>query len=489
MWRPRAFARPGAYRVRGGGFAVVQNDPACFESYHPDLGIELRASPAALVGGDLRAHPASTALAAWLTGASTQVLHAGAIAYEGAAALVIGASGAGKSTTVLACAMAGACFLGDDLILVESAGDDDAEPTVHCLFATLKLNTDSARALGAEAWPSLGVTSKNKAVIAVGQKLRVVRSARIVALIVLGPPVAGRPHPRPIKMANVVTSIAPGLPWAFAPTLPLLGWQRPLRSPAGSRHIDCPSVGHWTSLRQRCVRSSRMPPPVDDIALIDCYRRRILMKCAIATVAIGEDYQSSYTSIFKPSVQRYVDRHKYDLFIFNDYIGDHKHRDPHLVTFMKMLVPYQEVVQGHDLLMVLDVDILIGAKTPPFHALDLGSKIGVVDEWCQPTREERVKFQVANGLETSASDYYHLAGFALESEILINSGMFICAPRKHAAFFREIVGSTPRRSVATRGAFTSNKPCLDTSSRRTTSHVFFPSRGTAFGLFIGARPN
>ena len=214
LWRPRAFARPGAYRVRGGGFAVVQNDPACFESYHPDLGIELRASPAALVGGDLRAHPASTALAAWLTGPSTQVLHAGAIAYEGAAALVIGASGAGKSTTVLACAMAGACFLGDDLILVESAGDDDAEPTVHCLFATLKLNTDSARALGAEAWPSLGVTSKNKAVIAVGQKLRVVRSARIVALIVLGPPVAGRPHPAPIRMANVVTSIAPGLPWA-----------------------------------------------------------------------------------------------------------------------------------------------------------------------------------------------------------------------------------------------------------------------------------
>ena len=171
------------------------------------------------------------------------------------------------------------------------------------------------------------------------------------------------------------------------------------------------------------------------------------MKCAIATVAIGEDYQSSYTSIFKPSVQRYVDRYKYDLFVFNDYIGDREHRDPHLVTFMKMLVPYHEAVRGHDLLMVLDVDILIGAKAPPFHALDIGSKIGVVDEWCQPTREERVKFQVANGLETSASDYYHLAGFALESEILINSGMFICAPRKHAAFFREIVAS-PHRDAA-----------------------------------------
>jgi hypothetical protein len=214
-WRPQAFAGPGAYRIRSGGFAVVQNDPACFESYRPEVGIELRAAPAALAAGDLRAHPACSALAAWLAGPSTQVLHAGAVAYEGAAALIIGASGAGKSTTVLACAMAGACFLGDDLVLVESAGDNDnAEPTVHCLFATLKLNADSARALGAEAWPSLGVTSKNKAVVAVGQQLRVVRSAQIVALIVLDPPVVGRPHPAPIRMAKVVPSIAPALPWA-----------------------------------------------------------------------------------------------------------------------------------------------------------------------------------------------------------------------------------------------------------------------------------
>ena len=114
------------------------------------------------------------------------------------------------------------------------------------------------------------------------------------------------------------------------------------------------------------------------------------MKCAIATVAIGENYQSAYAAIFKPSVERYVARHGYDLVVFNDYIGDHQHRDPSFVTLMKMMVPYHEAVRSYDLLMVLDVDILISAKTPPFHALDLGAKIGVVDEWCQPSREERV---------------------------------------------------------------------------------------------------
>jgi hypothetical protein len=128
----------------------------------------------------------------------------------------------GKSTTVLACAIDGAGFLGDDLVLVESGRDNhNATPTVHCLFATTKLNADSARALGAEVWPSLGVTPKNKAVVAVQDRLRVVRSAPIVAIIVLAPPVVGRPHPEPLPMAKVLTSIAPtALPLAWRASTP-----------------------------------------------------------------------------------------------------------------------------------------------------------------------------------------------------------------------------------------------------------------------------
>jgi hypothetical protein len=222
LWRPCEFAGAGAYRIRTGGVAVVQNDPASFELYGPEVGIELRATPVALAAGDLRAHPACHALAAWLAGPSTQVLHAAAVAYEGAAALIVGAGGVGKSTTVLACARAGAGFLGDDLVLVESGdGNDDIKPTVHCLFATAKLNADSARALGAEAWPSLGVTPKNKAVVAVQDRLQVVRSAPIVALIVLAPAVFGRPYPAPLRMGKVLTSFAPtALPLAWRASTP-----------------------------------------------------------------------------------------------------------------------------------------------------------------------------------------------------------------------------------------------------------------------------
>ena len=54
----------------------------------------------------------------------------------------------------------------------------------------------------------LGVTPKDKAVLAVQPRLKVVRSAPIVALIVLAPPVSGHPHPQPLKSAETLASLA-----------------------------------------------------------------------------------------------------------------------------------------------------------------------------------------------------------------------------------------------------------------------------------------
>lgn len=208
-WRPDAFGATGTYRFKGGGFAVVQSDPPAMESYRPATGIELRAGRAGLMAGDSRSHPASFALASWLSGPRAQVLHAGAIAYGGAAALFIGSSGVGKSTTALACAMAGADFLGDDLVLVETADRPLEAPVVHALFATAKLNDDSATALDARGWPTLGVTPKNKAVIAVGGRMKVARSAPIVALIVLAPPASGRSAPEPLRPGEALALLMP----------------------------------------------------------------------------------------------------------------------------------------------------------------------------------------------------------------------------------------------------------------------------------------
>ncbi|MCW5712941.1 MAG: hypothetical protein KIT43_00300 [Bauldia sp.] len=208
-WRPDAFGPAGTYRIGGGGFAVVQNEPPSVESFLPGSGITLRAAREAFMAGDFRAHPASFALAAALSGPGRQVLHAGAVAHDGAAALLVGVGGVGKSTTALACAFAGADFLGDDLVLVDAAGPDGPGPTVHSLFATAKLNPDSVLALGVTGWTPIGTTPKNKAVLAIRDRLSVIRSAAIVALVLLAPPVTGRPRPQPLRAAEAMSLVMP----------------------------------------------------------------------------------------------------------------------------------------------------------------------------------------------------------------------------------------------------------------------------------------
>lgn len=210
-WAAGAFGDVGAYRLGAAGLAVVQDDPPSVESFRPAVGLEFRAGRAGLMAGDFRAHPASFALAAWLSGPRMQVMHAGAVAYDGAAVLLIGSSGAGKSTTSLACAVSGAGFLGDDLVLVEAGEEDGEAPIVHSLFATAKLNGDSARALGAEGWPRIGVTPKSKAVVAVADRLRMVRSAPIVALVFLTPPVSGRPQRQAVPPKDAMTLLMPAI--------------------------------------------------------------------------------------------------------------------------------------------------------------------------------------------------------------------------------------------------------------------------------------
>jgi hypothetical protein len=171
------------------------------------------------------------------------------------------------------------------------------------------------------------------------------------------------------------------------------------------------------------------------------------VKAAIATLAIGADYQGAYARIFRPSVQRYAERHGYDLLQFDDYLGDGAFHAPLFIYLMKMLLPLQDAVRDYDRLMVLDVDILVHPEAPPFHALEIDDGIGVVDEWSQPSPAERLAIQRANGWSTSLRHYYGRAGLDLASDTLVNSGMYVCCPARHADFFRDV---THRRMAARR---------------------------------------
>jgi hypothetical protein len=163
------------------------------------------------------------------------------------------------------------------------------------------------------------------------------------------------------------------------------------------------------------------------------------MKIAIFTICIGNSYIQQYESIFKPSVIKYCNKYNYDLHVITDYIGDQKYRNKSFISFMKMIIPYTEKAKEYDLIMVLDADVLINDNTPPFHTFDFGDKIAVVDEYTQPSYEERLEIQRKNGWEVGADQYYKLCGLNINTKHMINSGMFICKPSIHQDFFKNLV--------------------------------------------------
>lgn len=72
----------------------------------------------------LRSKPFPDLLATWYRDRGVQPLHAALVARDGRGVLFVGASGAGKSTCALACALQGFDYLGDDAVGLEVAGEE-----------------------------------------------------------------------------------------------------------------------------------------------------------------------------------------------------------------------------------------------------------------------------------------------------------------------------------------------------------------------------
>jgi hypothetical protein len=89
----------------------------------------------------------------WATWPAVQLVHAAAVATDRGVALLVGSSGAGKSSTALACAADGMALLGDDYCAVTPG----APPEVHLLHTSARLFDDelahAPAALAATATP------------------------------------------------------------------------------------------------------------------------------------------------------------------------------------------------------------------------------------------------------------------------------------------------------------------------------------------------
>lgn len=168
------------------------------------------ASAAALGPRDFY-QPFGPLLAVWLADMKTPAIHAAAVGRHGRAVLLTGRSGAGKSTTSIACLLEGWDYLGDDFVAI--ARDRNAGFAVHGVYGMAHLVGSHVRTFPAlpEAavfWPP---DAGGKAVIDLAAAFpeRVAASAGIRAVVL--PRLAGgaTSRLRPASKAEAMLAMAP----------------------------------------------------------------------------------------------------------------------------------------------------------------------------------------------------------------------------------------------------------------------------------------
>jgi hypothetical protein len=162
-------------------------------------------------------------------------------------------------------------------------------------------------------------------------------------------------------------------------------------------------------------------------------------KVLVVTIAIGERFRSVHRPLFLPSQQEYCRRHGYDFVVVDDFI-DRTEFDRRLITLQKALVCHLAVASNYEYVVFIDADILINvARAPPISiTFDDSGLVGIVDEYSQPSSEQRLLIQRAKHWETSAKDYYRLCGFDLQTHSVLNTGVMVFQPSIHRPMLEQI---------------------------------------------------
>ncbi len=152
--------------------------------------------------------PLRTLLRLALRGRGLQLVHGAVVGDERGGVLLAGVGGSGKSTTALACALAGLGFVGDDYCVLEGT----SPPRAHALYAFGKAGPASLRLLpelGAALVPG-GPTPEGKELVDVGAaRPGALRHVAPLAAIVLPRVAAATGAPVRITAAEALVAIAP----------------------------------------------------------------------------------------------------------------------------------------------------------------------------------------------------------------------------------------------------------------------------------------
>lgn len=195
------------------------------------------------------------------------------------------------------------------------------------------------------------------------------------------------------------------------------------------------------------------------------------MKVCFGIISIGKSYLEEFERLFKPSVSAYCQKYGYDLKVFTDFL-DSTRKHPDTISFQKCLVP--SLLTDYDLVVVLDADIYIQNNAPPIHLVELGDKIGFANEIAQSSPEDYQSL-VNTGFADMAIDYYKKAGFDLETDKILNTGVILCKPKLHADYLKSIYEKYVDKSIGHSRRFHYEQSCIGYDVQKDNVYTLIPS--------------
>lgn len=160
-------------------------------------------------------------------------------------------------------------------------------------------------------------------------------------------------------------------------------------------------------------------------------------KILFVTICLGEKYIRKYKKFLYPSQKSYCERNGYDFSCITQSLSPITH--PDAISFNKALVFSQSFSYNYDIVVFIDADIFITSYAPPIcDILKDAVNIGMIDEYTQPSRIQRMMLNNKLGWEKSAKEYYAKAGFNINTQHVLNSGVIMACPQFSAQFFKEV---------------------------------------------------
>jgi len=167
---------------------------------------------------------------------------------------------------------------------------------------------------------------------------------------------------------------------------------------------------------------------------------------AIVSIAAGKRFVRMADRFCRENWKLYADKHGYDLIILNTPPDPN---DKRVAAWQKCLVCSQDWSKNYERIVWVDTDIIINPNSPDICEGVPLEKVGAVNEFTFPTREE---YQIALGrmykhwenlgfnpvVNFSAPEYYKNFGIECDFQDVVQTGVMVFNPKIHREMLEHV---------------------------------------------------